>query len=249
MKFKELLKNKKFMIIAGIVGIIALIMFLTKNKTTETESVAEDPTYGDDEGYSGGSYSSPTETKVVEVPVNTDEVGQTPIVQAEIIDTNQYKQDVSNKIYDLKELYTKTKAEFGNNPNKDQNEILKGIHEEAKNFANSAGFTDISTNNSGVYQGIYTDTNKDYNAYTGEKQTNKGIEKVATDELKQRRIEAQKQILELKNKYALTSDKAEQKRIHLEAEKIGVMAGLQSGGDDGSKRKEVDLNTGEIIGG
>jgi hypothetical protein len=250
LKIKELLKNKKFLIAMGVVALIALVMYFNKNKTATTETEQqlseEEGSYGS--GGSAGSYYPSTQQEPLIDDIAYDNGYDDIIVnQTQVVDDNVRKQEISNKIYDLKDLWDQTNKEFmaDNIKSQEERDILGKIHEEAVNIGLEGGFLDTSKDSSGNYSGLLGDTRK-YNALTGES-TTPGVEGVVTDEIKSKRLEAQKSIDLLKEQYTLTTDKAKQREIHKQAEVIGIKAGLGSGGAEGKTRKKVN-EKGEVIG-
>lgn len=252
-KLKEIFKNKKFLLVLVIVIILGLYMyFRNKSQGTAVVSNADEGVTG---SYGGGTDSyTPQSTASVTpaaVPVAepitsqkaekidngiTDKIEQvTPK-----LDANKSRQEASNQIYDLKDLWTSTSKAFGENPTNEQAGILEDIHQKAQGIATQAGLG--SGGEEGRYPGLMKDT-RNYNAITGESSFHPG-EEILTTAVKNQRIAAQTEINSLKQKYSLTADTAEQERIHNQAEKIGIEAGLGVGGESGSGRKTVNLKTG-----
>ncbi len=252
--FKSLLKNKTFLIITGIVAIIAFILFMRKKQTTTTTpEITEDTgNYGDGSipisGYPAGVVTPSTD--IQETPEPTidngfnDDIDDSTI---NIIDNNNLKQDASNKIYNLKDLYTSTKSEFQKEGGitEDENKILSDIHKQAETIALQAGlgYGGIEGN----YPGLLEDT-RDVNAITGQSLKDP-TQVILSEDIKNTRINAQNQINQLKEAYGKAKTQSEKTYIHQQAEKIGIMAGLGVGGTSGGQRKTVDVKTGEFING
>jgi hypothetical protein len=242
---KNLLKNKKFLLVAGGVAIIALLAFYFKNnQSSDTGTISEGIT-GDYGSGGGGSYGGGTDSyNVPETPTTSTIIdnGKTDniINVTPILDKAQSQQEASNKIYDLKELWSQTWNTYGQNPNSDQQKILDDIHQQAAQIAkeNDLGEGGVE----GKYPGLKSDT-RTFNSITGAVSGNP-TQEIMTESIKTSRVEAQNKISDLGKQWNLTADKTQKDAIHQQAEKIGIEAGLGVGGDSGSERAVVDTKTG-----
>lgn len=253
---KALLKNKKFLLVAGGVAITALLAYYFKsNQSSDTGTISEGVT-GDYGSGGGGSYGDGTDSYNVPETPTTDSynVPKTPTTSTiidngktdniinvtPILDKAKSQQEASNRIYDLKELWSQTWNTYGKNPNSDQQKILDDIHQQAATIAkeNDLGEGGVE----GKYPGLKSDT-RTFNSITGAVSGNP-TQEIMTESIKTSRVEAQNKISELKKQWNLTTDKTQKDAIHQQAEKIGIEAGLGVGGDSGSERAVVDTKTG-----
>lgn len=240
---KALLKNKKFLLVAGGVAVLALLAYFFKGQTSsggEVEGVVGSYGEGGGGSYGGGvdSYDLPQAPKTSTIIDNGE--SDTIINIAPALDKTAAQQEASNQIYDLKDLWTNTSKEFGENPTTDQKAILDDIHQKAAAIAkeNELGEGGVS----GLYPGLKSDT-RIFNSITGAVSGNP-TQEIMTENIKTSRIEAQNKITDLKKQWNLTADQVTKNKIHQEAEKIGIESGLGVGGADGSGRAVVDTKTG-----
>jgi len=228
----EMLKNKKFLLALGGVVILALIVFFKKKKTVEpTEIPEQKEDYGNGDG-GGSSYSSgQQEIKKEEKIIDN---GKHDEMEKHVSDYEEKRQIASNQIYDLKDKYKQTKDiyESEGTITKDKQKILDELHNKAQDIATKY---QLGESNVGAYKYLKQDTRSKDNLAP------------LTENVKQERIIAQKKIDSLKAQYTSAKTQQEKNKIHVEAEKTGIEAGLGAGGTTGSRRQKVDLTTGELI--
>jgi hypothetical protein len=242
---KDLLKNKKFLLVAGGVAIIALLAYYFKSNQSSSTSAVDEGVTGSYGSGGGGSYGGGTDSyNVPETPTTSTIIdnGKTDniINVTPILDKAQSQQEASNKIYDLKDLWSQTWNAYGQNPNADQQKILDDIHQQAAQIAkeNDLGEGGVE----GKYPGLKSDT-RTFNSITGAVSGNP-TQEIMTESIKTSRVEAQNKITDLQKQWNLTADQTQKNAIHQEAERIGIESGLGVGGDSGSERAVVDTKTG-----
>ena len=249
---KNVFKDKKFLVVFGIVVLLGgIVLYIKmKNTTDTTDTTDTNESYGN--GTDSGTLYTPitfTQQSDIEDEKEVEDNGindEIDLTHQDSIDQNQKLQEVSNKIRDYKDLWTRTNEEFGEVKTNEEQKILDDIHQKAVQTASSVGLSDTSKDSSGNYVGMLSDT-RTYNSITGQAiTTQSGITSQLVDSVKTSRIEAQKQITELQNQYTLAKTQTEKNAIHQKAEEIGIMAGLGSGGTTGSSRATVNLNTGDL---
>jgi hypothetical protein len=155
-------------------------------------------------------------------------------IQANQDNSIQIKQDVSNKIRDLQDKYAYYKEKYlaDEKPlTSFEKNTLDSIHQEAEKLGINAGLGSGGT--TGSNRQMLEDTRLD-------------------DTNRQSQVEATKKIVELQRKYEDIKSKSKEqgilnsyqvqntlKSLHEHAEKIGIEAGLGSGGTTGAARKMV----------